>query len=720
MTTSQIVYTHRPTVGKMTTPTLPQPPIRFGVFEVDRQSAELRKRGQKVRLQEQPFRVLAMLLERPGEVVTREQMRQKLWPADTFVDFDHGLNSAVARLREALDDSAEEPQFVETVPRQGYRFIAHMDVPASPDISVSPDAPKRRSANVAGRNRWIAAVVSLAVLSFVGVWRLIAKHFDPPLPSVELVPLAGMPGYELDPAFSPDGTQVAFVQIDGQNSGIYTALVGGEKPLRLTKSMNDCCPTWSPDRRQVAFLRFSGKEAGVYVIPALGGTERRLYAMLRPAYPDLAWSPDGKLLGFSEGSPNSAQSRITLLSVSNSTRRQLTYPPHDSRDDSLAFSPDGSQVAFVRGTIAGVVNDVFVVPAAGGEAKRLTFDHCQTFGVDWTADGYDIVFSSVRGGQLSLWRVPASGGSPRPVAGAGSPAKRPSISRKGNLLAYQQVISKDDIARINLADTEHLLGSRTIVVSEKGGKLRPRFSPDGRKIAFESDRLGSYDIWICDSGGENCAQVTSLHGTAGTAAWSPDGHFLAFEFHPAEHAEIYLVELPGGVPQLVRTVPGADNLAPSWSRDGKWIYFSSKQGDAPFQLWKVPFKGGPPVQLTKTGGIGAIESADGFLYYSKLETEGVWKMPLNGDQESRLLDQPPGTEWFNWALARRGIYFLNHSELPPTTVSFFDFATHKTSHIATLDKPTGWGLALAPDGKSLLYVEAEFAESNIMLVKNFR
>jgi len=553
----------------------------------------------------------------------------------------------------------------------------------------------------------------------------VVLHFRPwsnpdrPPPLVQVTPLIGMPGVERHPAFSPDGTQVAFVELDGQNSGIYTALVDGEKPLRLTRSPNDCCPAWSPDRRQVAFLHLSEKEADIYVIPALGGTERRLYTMTRPAYAYLAWSPDGKILAFPEGNPDSGQSQITFLSLADATRRQFTYPPQDSSDHGIAFSPDGSLVAFVRGTIAGVVNDVFVAPAAGGEAKRLTFDKCPTFGVTWTADGHDIVFSSMRGGQQSLWRISASGGTPRPISGLGSPAMLPSVARKGDLLAYQQVIRKDDIARINLVDGEHSQGSPTVVISEKGSKLRPRFSPDGSKIAFESDRLGSSEIWICDSAGGNCAQVTFLQGVAGTSAWSPDGRFLAFEFHPAEHAEIYVVELPSGVPSLVTTIPGADNLAPSWSRDGQWIYFTSKKSGAPFQLWKVPFKGGPPRQITKNGGISAVESDNGALYYSKYETGGVWKMLPDGE-ESRVLDQPSGTEWFNWALSRKGIYFLERTKLSSTTVNFFEFATHKTAPIATLDKPLGWGLALAPDGRSLLFVEAEFGQSNIMLVKNFR
>ena len=707
----------------MTTPTLPRPLIRFEIFEVDLQCAELRKRGQKVRLQEQPFRVLAMLLERPGKVVTREELRQKLWPADTFVDFDHGLNSAVARLREALDDSAEEPQFVETVPRQGYRFIGQADAPAS------SETPKTSAANWTAKSPWIASLAWLVVLLCIGVWWLVRNRSDRPAPSVQLVPLASMPGYEFDPAFSPDGAQVAFVQIDGKNSGLYTALVGGEKPLRLTRSANDRCPTWSPDRRQLAFLRMFEEEASIYVISALGGTERRLYTMPRPIYPGLAWSPDGKLLAFPEASAHSAESPIMLLSLTDSARRQLTFPPPGARDGPPAFSPDGTQVAFIRGTIAGVVNDVFVVPITGGQAKRLTFDNCSTYGVSWAADGRDILFSSGRGGQASLWRVPVSGGTPRPVAGAGSPAKRPSVAGHGDVLAYQQAIGKDDIARINLADSAHSQGPPAVLISEKGSKLRPRFSPDGSKISFESDRLGSGEIWICDSTGENCEQLTSLHGTAGTSAWSRDGRYLAFEFHSTERAEIYVMELPSGVPHLVSTVPGTDNLAPSWSRDGKWIYFSSKQGGAPFQVWKVPFKGGPALQLTKNGGIGAVESADGlFVYYSKYETGGedpsraaaIWKMPSNGGQEIRVLDQPSGPEWFDWALAEKGIYFISHAELPPATVEFFGFSTHKTAPIATLDKRLGWGLTLAPDGRSLLYVETEFAESNIMLVKNFR
>jgi len=300
----------------------------------------------------------------------------------------------------------------------------------------------------------------------------------------------------------------------------------------------------------------------------------------------------------------------------------------------------------------------------------------------------------------------------------------PSISRKGNQLVYQHVVDSSNIWRINLKNEGHSLGPPVSVISVRGARganWRPSFSPDGKKIAFESDRLGYSDIWQCESDGSNCVQLTSLHGTAGTARWSPDGHSIAFEFQSQHYYEIYVVEVPGGRPRLVPTFPGADNGAPNWSRNGQWIYFYSKHEKGPFQLWKVPFKGGSPVKVTRNGGVYAIESDDGrFLYYSKFEQPGIWKMPLNGGEETRVLDQPGA--WFNWALARTGIYLLNESAEPNGRIEFFDFATRETTPLFRLQKPVlgPGGLALSPDGSSLLYGQNEFLDSYIMLVKNFR
>jgi Tol biopolymer transport system component len=337
----------------------------------------------------------------------------------------------------------------------------------------------------------------------------------------------------------------------------------------------------------------------------------------------LSWSPDGKFLAFTETSADRSRSSISLLSLSDLTTRFLTPPSDRQFDVDPAFSPDGSTILFAR--ITGVDRDLFLMPAKGGEPRRLTFDNHAISGYTWTEDSTEIVFSSARGGVASLWRISAAGGTPQPVQGVGAPAYGPSIPRKGDRLVYVQGSYSGNIWRLDLKDKQSARGSPTHVTStSRDNNRRPNFSSDGKKIVFDSNRLGYSDIWYCDSDGSNCAQVTSLHRESGAGRWSPDQHHIAFESPDQGHEAVYVVEVPGGRPRVVPTFPGANNGAPSWSRDGQWIYFYSDHEAPPFQLWKVPFKGGPPVRVTKDGGVYATESDDGrFLYFSGSEQEFV-------------------------------------------------------------------------------------------------
>ena len=699
--------------------------VRFGVFEADLKTGELRRNGSKVSLQGQPFQVCAILLEHSGELVTREELRQRVWPEDTFVDFDHALNTAITKIRAVLGDEAANPRFVETLPRRGYRFIAPVQkVIAQPDL---PDVLKEHTPRRQAKGRWlVASAIFLILVSGIGISRFSRRPGEGQLPPIEVGPLANLPGGELSPAFSPDGNQVAFVFEGRENCGIYTTMVGGQRSLRLTSDCYDACPTWSPDGKRVAFYRYfdgmNGDEMAIYVVPALGGSERRLHLQpYRPWSSGLDWSPDGSVIAFSAGQENKSGAWISLLSLADSSTRRLTSPSVEDADHSPAFSPDGKIVAFVRGTLAGAVDDLYVVSTAGGEPKRLTSDKTWIKGSpSWTPDGRDIVFSSTRGGLASLWRVSALGGTPRPIAGVGVTSSSPSVSRKGNQLVYTQSFHRENIVRLNLKDERHLQGPGTVLNLKKGRNWRPNFSPDGKRFAFESSGDEYAEIWVCDSDGANCGQLTSLHGTAGAPRWSPDGRYIAFEFRPNERSEIYLVEVAGGAVRLLPTLPGADNGGPSWSRDGKWIYFYSDWGGEPVQVWKVPLEGGPPVKVTRKGGVFAAESADGrSLYYSKFDAHGIWQMPLRGGEEKRVMDRAGEHDWYNWALARNGIYFLDYHKRG-AVVDWFDFATRKTTTILTSDKGPGIGLAVSADGRSILYAENELEDESIMLVKNFR
>lgn len=701
--------------------------VRFDVFEIDLQAGELRKEGRKVKVQEQPFRVLSLLLQRPGKVVTREELREQLWPADTFVDFDHGLNSAVARLREALRDSADKPRFIETIAKRGYRFISPLDASNQPDANSSAGAEDRNHNRI---DRWnlarlrLFASLGLAAVCVSVVALVYPKAPAPPPDKIEVVPLTGLHGFQATPAFSPDGTLVAFRQSDGASkTGIYAAAVGGEKTVRLTSDMGDCCPTWSPDSRQIAFSRYLDGVLSILTVPALGGMERRLYRGQASMGGGLSWSPDGNYVAYvASPSGDRTRSSILFLSLADYSTHEITSPPPGYLDRSPMFSPDGKRLAFIRSTIAGVSNDIYVMSTSGGSPKRLTFDRRPIMGSPaWTADNREIVFSSDRGVATGLWRVSATGCVPVPVAGPVGEAVWPSIPTNGkHTLVYEQGVFKSNIWRLDLRDPAHRDRAPLPIVSEKGDKMRPELSPDGKKVAFESNRLGFWDLWTCEIEKGDCNQITSLHGTAGRARWSPNGRYIAFEFHPNEHSEISIVEVPGGVPHLVPTIPGADNLSPSWSRDGKWLYFASKTGTDAFQIWKIPVQGGAAVQLTRHGGISAVESIDGrYLYYSKFEEGGVWRMPVQGRDETQVLDIG-GDGWPNWALSSEGIYFLKFSKLSHPTIQFLSFATGKTHPLWTLEREPGWGIGVSSNGKSIVFTQDDFAESNLMMVENFR
>src|ERR1041384_953006 len=211
--------------------------IRFDLFELDFQEGALRQEGQRIKLQEQPFRILSLLVQSPGKFVTRDDLRRLLWPADTFVDFDHGLNSAVARLREALGDSASKPRFIETVAKKGYRFIGIADSGESAKqiSAATPPVPKKSGWR---RNRWrrvLATGTAFSTLFFaVGLAAFHRKSTGTTLASIEVTPLAGLRGFQITPAVSRDGSMVAFRQSDGtHNTGIFTSLIGGEISLEL-------------------------------------------------------------------------------------------------------------------------------------------------------------------------------------------------------------------------------------------------------------------------------------------------------------------------------------------------------------------------------------------------------------------------------------------------------------------------------------------------------
>jgi Tol biopolymer transport system component/DNA-binding winged helix-turn-helix (wHTH) protein len=696
--------------------------IRFGVFELTTRSGELRKRGVRLTVQEQPLQVLLALLERPGELVTREELRERLWQGNTFVEYDRSLNAAVNRLRDTLGDSADTPRFIETVPRRGYRFIAPVDTGLKEGSAAHPRPRGWRAGNL----MWPAVVIALATGAALSLYVFRLRPFSGP--PMRTTPLTSLPGQERYPSFSPDGNQIAFAWDggNGDNQDIYIKVVGaGGVPLRLTTHpAADQKPVWSSDGRNIAFVRLSEEGGGIFMIPALGGPERKIGSSI-PEHEWAAgpsWSPDGTLLAFSEKHEAQAPLSIFLASIQSLEKRKLTFPPVGSVGDCApAISPDGRTVAFNRVSAAG---GIFLVPVAGGEPTRVTrgqIPFCERLA--WTANGRELVFSTSRGApesSSSLWRVSASGGTPQPVFVGGDNAANPAISSRGNRLAYEQRSQDINIWQIELPTATQPRRSATKLIASTRVDTCPQFSADGTRIVFCSDRTGSDEIWMGDTAGSNLVQLTSFGGPmAGTPRWSPDGRRIAFDGDWG----IHVIDVDGGPSGRVAS-DAPDGVVPSWSRDGQWIYFaSSRTGRS--EVWKVPVAGGRAVQVTKRGGFAAFESHDGkSLYYAKgTDIDGLWSVAVNGGEEAPVLDFPKASFWGYWALVKKGIYFVNTNTGPQPALQFFDFAEKRVVQVAALDRrpvPFLAGLAVSPDERWILYTQEDQRSSDIMLVENFR
>jgi Tol biopolymer transport system component/DNA-binding winged helix-turn-helix (wHTH) protein len=709
--------------------------IRFGAFELDLRTRELHKHGVKVKLAGQPIEVLAMLLERPGELVTRDELQKKLWPHDTIVEFEHSINAAVKRLREALGDDADNPRLVETLPRRGYRFIAPVEtvvaIPVSPAVKVGL-APSAEGEGKALPYKWaalaaIAAVVLVVALGVAG-WYWYQRSRARPEARLTAVPLTSYVGVEQSPSFSPDGNQVAF-SWNGEkqdNFDIYLKLIGSPTPVRLTTDpADDLSPAFSPDGRSIGFVRFSKQRASFIVIPAIGGPERHVGEIASPyayASRSLAWLPDGKWV-VTDG--------LALLSTETGETRALTSPPAKSFPDfNPAVSPDGRTIAFNRQTTWGA-SEIYLLELSEdlkpkGEPRRLTSLKGASGDPTWTPNGREIVFSSGIASWFdsSLWKVPASGaGEPEQLLQfSGRAVSCPTISRSGNRLAYQRGVWDPNIWRLSLSGPGVAAAPPARFIASTRFEAVAQYSPDGKRIAFESDRSGVQSIWVSDADGSNAVDLLpGISATSGTPRWSPDGQRIAFDcdMEGKRTYDIYAIRASGGKP-IRLTTDSADDIAPSWSRDGKWVYFTSIRTGR-HEVWKVSAGGGEAVQVTRNGGGPAFESPDGkSIYYTKGDVPtptGLWNMPVSGGEESQVL---PSVVWRAFFLVNDGIYFIAEPGADRKfSIQFLNIATGKVKTVAPISNPAE-ELSVSPDGRFLLFSQVDEAGSDLMLVENFR
>jgi eukaryotic-like serine/threonine-protein kinase len=668
---------------------------KFGPFEVNAATGELLKGGTRVRLSAQPFAILLFLLRHPGELVTREQLREQIWGEGDFVDFEHGLNAAINKLRRALCDSAENPRYIETMPGRGYRFVGAQDVGPATPICLLPiaQAPEQRPRWWRSVNLWERLAWAAAALVFLEIG-LRFHNVPAALPIWTLKRITADAGLSGSPALSPDGTLVAYSSDRGLNGeqDLYVRQVAGGQAVRLTfDGAGNTTPDFSPDGAKIIF-RSNRHGGGIYEVPALGGEARLLVpGGLNPKY-----SPDGSQVAYWVGTAAvhaavPGNGAVWVVSVNGGAPRPIAARFSAARQP--IWLPDGKQLLFVGYTSSRAYEDSAIdwwAAATDGGAPVRTgiYDALVRAGLRpqvspggpalsqpnmpspgcWSAITNAVVFSFGAGDQTDLWEIGISartgkvnGALKRLTAGA-LWHQGPSCAQRGRLAFTGVETSKEVWSQPFDLDRGTPVGTLEQVTMGPSSREHASLANNGGFLAFASNQSGRTNIWLRDlvTGKESPVASSSLdqHYPVSNAA----GDRIAFSAFEKDSRAVY-ISAPGGPPEKI--CEGCLR-ATDWSRDEKTILVFA---GSPYQIDAVDVASRQRTSLLKHSKYS--------LLYARFSPDNRWVSftartepnrahiaiaPLDGLKpipESAWITISEGTpgDWANWSPDGKTVYF---------------------------------------------------------------
>jgi Tol biopolymer transport system component/DNA-binding winged helix-turn-helix (wHTH) protein len=700
--------------------------VRFGVFEANLASAELRKNGQKIKLQDQPFQVLTILLENPGEVVTREQFRATLWPADTFVDFDHGLNAAIKRLRDALGDSADSPRFVETLARRGYRFIAPVTAPArangngngngdgnrahaagvavaSPDVTSEPLGSSARvvaagpNVAVAAATRpnffvrhWLLALsaAALLVVGSIGGWIAARRLVQNPQPSEARLTNNSPDDPIMSVALSPDAKYIAFAD----RAGLFLReLASGEThSIDIPGVVRPRARAWFPDGSHL--LVNAAQATGVmsvYNVPLLGGSARKIVENADAR----SISPDGSQIAVVRN--DWPQQEVWILSADGQNSRQLIAPTGDVFG-TIAWAPHGRKIAFFRYKYGfshhESENSIEIYDLQTNQAHVVLSNPALADSMVWSPDG------------RLIYSLQEQSSGPTIKSGDGD----------SNFWA----VSIDENSGQTFGDARRL-------TSGLERKMSPSISADGKHLAFVRWN-GEAHVYFSEveAGARRIGAPQRLsleEGRNYPYGWTGDGKSILFTSDRAGQSQLYRQRIDQPAPDLL--VGGKDAITIARpSPDGTQVFYlvatQGDQGKAEMRMMRVPASGGAPQLILRRETIDNFQCANLpatlciFGIATAQENRFVQFDPVTG-QQTPLGFAVQGTK-YNWTLSPDGktIALAQWRRPEIQLVSTKDGA----SRTLTLESERGVAsLDWASDGQSLWASSSTFTGTQALL-----
>ena len=715
---------------------------RFGLFEADLLAGSLSKNGLKVRLQEQPFRLLTLLLEKPGEVVTRDDIRERLWPEGTYVDFDRSLSTAASKLREALGDSASSPRFIETLPRRGYRFLASIE--AAGGLPVGESAEVKAEAGSAGglaperefrrQLRWawavaaIAAVAAVAAVVVAVLWMAAsAPTVKAPLRRFAFTPSSLSSAPYGRAVISPDGKHIVYLGADDEQR-LWVRDVDREQPRELagTEGALQSGLFWSPDSQFIGFAASNELKK----VSVQGGPAITLCQRPGRIWEGGSWSHDGDSIVFSSGSGFPLLHEVPA----RGGEPKLLFEPETSKK-----GPGNSQPHFLPSE-SGARSIVYNVGSYTD--REIVVKNLETGEWEVLADGAFPRYSS--SGHIlyqtaafspGLWALPFSLETLKPTGEAFPIAENggdPSVAADGTLV-YVDLLGAGQ-QQLVWRDRE---GKKLGVIGQPQDRIRfPALSPDGRQVAASSVENNNYDVWVHEVGRSLKRRLTFDAATDGRPIWSPSGKEIAFRSARGQGDDnIYIRPADGtGDPALLVGTP-LEEKPNDWSRDGKYLLYEVRGEETGWDLWYLKRKGDGsgseslPFLQTSFRETAAKFSPDSrFVAYSSDESgrNEVYVRPFPGGKRKWQVSANGGTQP-RWRKDGKELFYVERDTLMAvavaTTPSFTSGAATRLFQDANLTREDLPRYDVSADGRQFVLPEpvagTEDKPPSIHIVQNW-